>query len=53
MTSSRLAPANGTHAPGLAAEAAMKHPSDNQPQEVLAGLVERVTYTRRNRNAPN
>ena len=22
----------------------MKHPSENQPQEVLAGLVERVTY---------
>jgi len=22
----------------------MKRPSENQPQEVLAGLVERVTY---------
>src|SRR5262249_37330379 len=22
----------------------MKHPSENQPQEVIAGLVERVTY---------
>jgi hypothetical protein len=22
----------------------MKHPSDNQSQEVIAGLVERVTY---------
>ena len=44
MTSSRLAPANGTHAPDLAAEVAMKHPSEKSPQEVLAGIIERVTY---------
>jgi exodeoxyribonuclease V alpha subunit len=31
------------HVPGLAAEATMK-PSPEKPQEVLAGLVERVTY---------
>ena len=33
---------NGLRATGDSA--AMKHPSANQPQEVLAGLVERVTY---------
>jgi exodeoxyribonuclease V alpha subunit len=31
-------------ATGDSAEPTMKHPSENQPQEVLAGLVERVTY---------
>src|SRR6185312_10568402 len=28
----------------IAAVQTMKHPSENQSQEVLAGLVERVTY---------
>src|SRR5271163_2012778 len=28
----------------IAAVKSMKHPSENQSQEVLAGLVERVTY---------
>src|ERR1700730_7157079 len=32
------------HATGDSAAPTMKHPSENQPQEVLAGLVERVTY---------
>src|SRR5438477_10489447 len=32
------------HAPGLAAEAIMKPLPEKSPQEVLAGLVERVTY---------
>ena len=32
------------HAPRVAAEAAMKPSPDKSPQEVLAGLVERVTY---------
>ena len=31
-------------ATGDSAAPTMKHPSENQPQEVLAGLVERVTY---------
>jgi hypothetical protein len=38
------ASAYGTHDPGLAAEATMKPSPENSPQEVLAGLVERVTY---------
>ncbi len=29
---------------GNSAAPTMKHPSENQRQEVLAGLVERVTY---------
>ena len=35
---------NGMRATGDSAAPTMKHPSENQPQEVLAGLVERVTY---------
>jgi hypothetical protein len=33
-----------TFGPDIAAVQSMKHPSENQSQEVLAGLVERVTY---------
>ena len=33
-----------TFGPDIAAVQSMKHPSENQLQEVLAGLVERVTY---------
>jgi hypothetical protein len=35
---------NGMRATGGSDAPTMKHPSDNQSQEVLAGLVERVTY---------
>ena len=35
---------NGMRATGDFAAPTMKHPSENQPQEVLAGLIERVTY---------
>src|SRR5690348_7193301 len=35
---------NGMRATGDSAAPTMKRPSENQPQEVLAGLVERVTY---------
>src|SRR3989449_1578540 len=38
------ASAYSIHAPGLAAEVAMKPSSEKSPQEVLAGLVERVTF---------
>src|ERR1700738_5417307 len=33
-----------TFGPDIAAVQSMKHPSENQPQEVLAGYVERVAY---------
>ena len=35
---------NGMRATGNSAGPTMKYPSENQPREVLAGLVERVTY---------
>ena len=44
VTAQSPAPACGTHAPGLAAEVAMKPSPEKSPQEVLAGVVERVTY---------
>jgi hypothetical protein len=34
---------NGMRETGDSAAPTMKHPSENQPQEVLAGLIERVT----------
>ena len=44
VTAQSPAAACGTHAPGLAAELAMKPSPEKSPQEVLAGFVERVTY---------
>ena len=41
---SRRLEQNGMRATGNSAGPNMKYPSENQPQEVLAGLVERVTY---------
>jgi hypothetical protein len=35
---------NRKRATGNSVAPTMKHPSENQPQEVLAGLVERITY---------
>jgi hypothetical protein len=43
----RLLEQNGVHATGDSAAPTMKRPPENQSQEVLAGLVERVTYYRR------
>jgi hypothetical protein len=40
----RLLEQNGVHATGDSAAPTMKRPPENQSQEVLAGLVERVTY---------
>ena len=42
----RLLEQNGVHATGDFAAPTMKRPPKNQSQEVLAGLVERVTYYR-------
>ena len=41
---SRLLEQNGMHATGDSAAPTMRRPPENQLQEVLAGLVERVTY---------
>ena len=44
VTAQSPAPACGTHAPGLAGRGGHEPSPEKSPQEVLAGVVERVTY---------